>query len=147
MRRLTTYLSPYRGQVAIAIVVTLAQSAVQLAFPWLTKEAIDLGIRHHDTYTLDRIALIYLAALLAAFVLGYLQAQVMQHVGQNIMRDLRTALFRHLQRLPVPFYDRNPIGRLMTRVTNDVDVLNELFTSGVEALFGDLFMLVGIVLG
>ncbi len=145
MRRLTAYLHPYRMQVAFAIVVTLAQAAVQLTFPWLTKEAIDLGIRHRDTYTLDRIALVYLTALLAAFVLGYLQAQVMQRVGQNVMRDLRTAMFRHLQRLPVPFYDRNPIGRLMTRVTNDVDVLNELFTSGVDALFGDVFMLVGIV--
>jgi ABC-type multidrug transport system fused ATPase/permease subunit len=70
----------------------------------------------------------------------------MQAVGQNIMRDLRTSMFRHLQRLPVPFYDRNPIGRLMTRVTNDVDVLNELFTSGVDALFGDFFMLVGIII-
>jgi ATP-binding cassette subfamily B protein len=146
MRRLTTYLSPYKGQVALAVLVTLAQAAVQLAFPWLTKEAIDLGIRHRDVYTLDRIALVYLAALLAAFALGYVQAQLMQHVGQNIMRDLRTSLFRHLQRLPVPFYDRNPIGRLMTRVTNDVDVLNELFTSGIDALFGDVFMLVGIVI-
>jgi ATP-binding cassette subfamily B multidrug efflux pump len=145
MRRLTAYLRPYRLQVALAIVITLAQTAVQLTFPWLTKEAIDFGIRHRDTYTLDRIALVYLAALLAAFVLGYLQARMMQEVGQNVMRDLRTAMFRHLQRLPVPFYDRNPIGRLMTRVTNDVDVLNELFTSGVDALFGDVFMLVGIV--
>ena len=145
MRRLTAYLRPYRLQVVFAIVITLAQTAVQLTFPWLTKEAIDFGIRHRDTYTLDRIALVYLAALLAAFVLGYLQARMMQEVGQNVMRDLRTAMFRHLQRLPVPFYDRNPIGRLMTRVTNDVDVLNELFTSGVDALFGDVFMVVGIV--
>ena len=146
MRRLTAYLTPYKAQVAVAVVVTVLQAAVQLAFPWLTKEAIDLGIRHRDVYMLDRIALLYLAALLAAFALGWVQAQVMQHVGQNIMRDLRTAIFRHLQRLPVPFYDRNPIGRLMTRVTNDVDVLNELFTSGIDALFGDLFMLVGIVI-
>jgi ATP-binding cassette subfamily B protein len=145
MRRLTSYLRPYRVQVVVAVVVTLLQAAVQLTFPWLTKEAIDFGIRHRDTYTLDRLALLYLSALLAAFALGYVQTQVMQHVGQNVMRDLRTAIFRHLQRLPVPFYDRNPIGRLMTRVTNDVDVLNELFTSGVDALFGDLFMLVGIV--
>jgi ATP-binding cassette subfamily B protein len=146
MRRLTTYLRPYRPQVALAIAVTILQAAVQLAFPWLTMEAIDLGIRVRDVYALDRIALMYLAALLAAFALGYLQAQVMQSVGQNIMRDLRTAMFRHLQRLPVPFYDGNPIGRLMTRVTNDVDVLNELFTSGVDALFGDVFMLAGIII-
>ncbi len=145
VRRLSIYLRPYRWQVALAVVVTIAQSAIQLTFPWLTKEAIDLGIRHRDLYTLDRIAVIYIAVLVAGFLLGYLQTQVMQHVGQHVMRDLRTGLFRKLQLLPVAFYDRNPIGRLMTRVTNDVDVLNELFTSGVDALFGDLFMLVGIV--
>ena len=145
-RRLAGYLRPYRGQVAFAVVVTIAGAVVQLAFPYLTKVAIDLGIRHKDTYTLDRIAVLYLAALLAGFGLGYLQAQIMQRVGQGIMRDLRGALFRHLQRLPVGYYDRQPIGRLMTRVTNDVDVINEMFSAGVDALFGDLFMLIGIVI-
>ncbi len=145
MLRIAGYLKPYRLQVALAVLVTLADAAVQLAFPFLTKEAIDLGIRHRDLYLLDRIALVYLSALAIAFGLGYVQAQLMQRVGQAIMRDLRTDLFRHLQRLPVSFFDRNPIGRLMTRVTNDVDVLNELFTAGVVALFGDLFMLIGIV--
>ncbi len=145
MRRLAAYLRPYRLQVFLAVIVTLAEAAAQLAFPYLTKEAIDLGIRHRDLYQLDRIALLFLVALLAAFGLGYLQAQIMQRVGQGIMRDLRTAIFRHLQRLPVAFYDRNPIGRLMTRVTNDVDVLNEMFTAGIDAVFGDLFMLIGIM--
>jgi len=145
MMRMAGYLKPHRGQVAFAVVVTIAESAVQLAFPFLTKEAIDLGIRHRDLYLLDRIAVIYLAALAAAFGLGYLQSQLMQRVGQGIMRDLRTAIFGRLQRLPVSFFDRNPIGRLMTRVTNDVDVLNEMFTAGIVALFGDLFMLIGIV--
>ena len=146
MLRMAGYLKPYRLQVAMAVLVTLAEAAVQLAFPFLTKEAIDLGIRHRDLYLLDRIALVYLAALALAFGLGYLQSQLMQRVGQSIMRDLRTAIFRHLQRLPIAFFDRNPIGRLMTRVTNDVDVLNELFTAGVVALFGDLFMLIGIII-
>lgn len=145
MMRMAGYLKPYRLQVALAVVVTLAEAAIQLTFPFLTKEAIDLGIRHRDHHLLDRIAVVYLVALAVAFGLGYLQSQLMQRVGQNIMRDLRTALFSHLQRLPVAFFDRNPIGRLMTRVTNDVDVLNEMFTAGVVALFGDLFMLVGIV--
>ena len=138
-RRLLVYLRPYRSQVAGAVVVTLAAAAVQLAYPWLTKEAIDLGIRHRDTYVLDRIALAYLSALAIGMGLGYLQTQVMQRVG------LRRAVFRHLQRLPVATIDRQPIGRLMTRVTNDVEVLNELFTAGVDALFGDLFILIGIV--
>jgi len=144
-RRLFAYLRPYRGQVVAAVVVTLAAAAVQLAYPWLTKEAIDLGIRHRDTYVLDRIALAYLSALAIGMGLGYLQTQIMQRVGQSLMVDLRTDLFRHLQRLPVAYFDRQPIGRLMTRVTNDVEVLNELFTAGVDALFGDLFILIGIV--
>jgi len=146
VRRLLPFLRPYRGQVALAMVVTLAAAGVQLLYPWLTKEAIDLGIRHRDTVLLDRIALGYLAALLVGFGLGYLQTQIMQRVGQSLMRDLRARIFRHLQRLPVSYFDRQPVGRLMTRVTNDVDVINELFTAGIDALFGDLFILIGIVI-
>ena len=145
-RRLTGYLRPYRLQVAGAVVVTLAAAGVQLAYPWLTKEAIDLGIRHRDTYVLDRIALTYLSALAIGFGLGYVQTQIMQRVGQSLMRDLRARIFRHLQQLPVSYFDRQPVGRLMTRVTNDVDVLNEMFTAGIDALFGDLFILIGIVI-
>jgi ATP-binding cassette subfamily B protein len=145
MRRLLGYLRPYRSQVLFAGAVVLGDALVQLVFPWLTKEAIDNGIRHHDAAYLDHVALVFLGLLGAGFGLGYLQNQVMQRVGQHVMLDLRTALFEKLQRLPVAYYDRNPIGRLMTRVTNDVDVLNELVTAGVGALFGDLFALIGIV--
>lgn len=145
-RRLFAYLKPYSGQVVFAVIVTLAAAAVQLAYPWLMKEAIDLGIRHRDKYVLDRIALAYLAALLIGFGLGYLQTQIMQRVGQSLMRDLRARIFRHLQQLPVSYFDRQPVGRLMTRVTNDVDVINEMFTAGIDALFGDLFILIGIVI-
>lgn len=146
VRRLLPFLWPYRGQVALAMVVTLAAAGLQLLYPWLTKEAIDLGIRHRDTVLLDRIALSYLSALLVGFGLGYLQTQIMQRVGQSLMRDLRARIFRHLQQLPVSYFDRQPVGRLMTRVTNDVDVINELFTAGIDALFGDLFILIGIVI-
>lgn len=145
MRRLLTYLVPYRWEVVLAVFVVLADALVSLAGPYLTKEAIDHGIRHLDLGYLDRVAVLYLSVLVVGFGLGYLQNQVMQRVGQHIMRDLRQSLFRHLQRLPLSFYDRNPIGRLMTRVTNDVDVLNELFTSGVVAIFGDVFALIGII--
>jgi len=145
MRRLLGYLRPYRGQVLFAVVVALADTLVQLAGPYLTMEAIDHGIRHRDLGHLDRVALLYLGVLVMGFGLGYLQTQVMQRVGQHIMLDLRMALFRHLQRLPVSYYDRQPVGRIMTRVTNDVDVLNELFTAGVVSIVGDLFTLVGIL--
>jgi ATP-binding cassette subfamily B protein len=146
MRRLLRYLAPYRWQVVAAIAVVLVDALVQLAGPYLTKEAIDNGIRHRDLAHLDRVAVLYLCVLLVGFGLGYVHNQIMQRVGQHIMLDLRLALFRHLQRLPVSFYDRTPVGRLMTRVTNDVDVLNELFTAGVVTIFGDLFTLVGILI-
>ena len=145
MRRLIGYLRPYRAQVAVAGVVVIADAMIGLIFPWLTKEAIDYGIRRHDFQFLDHVAVGYLAVLAASFALGYLQNQILQRVGQHVMLDLRTALFSKLQRLPLAYYDRNPIGRLMTRVTNDVDVLNELVTAGVGALVGDVFLLIGIV--
>jgi len=146
MRRLLGYLRPYRGSVAAAVVVVVLDAIAQLAGPWLTMQAIDNGIRHKDLVYLDRVALVYLSVLLVALGLGYLQTQIMQSVGQRIMMDLRMALFRHLQRLPVAFFDKNPVGRLLTRVTHDVDVLNELFTAGVVAIFGDLFTLLGILI-
>ena len=146
MRRLLGYLRPYRPQVVAAVAVVLLDAVVQLAGPWLTMQAIDNGIRHRDLGYLDRVAALYLAVLLVGFGLGYLQTQIMQSVGQRIMMDLRMALFRHLQRLPVAFFDRNPVGRLLTRVTSDVDVINEMFTAGVVAIFGDLFTLLGILI-
>jgi ATP-binding cassette subfamily B protein len=145
MRRLLGYLWPYRGQVAVAAVFVLLDSLVQLAGPYLTMEAIDNGIRHRDLTHLNFVALLYLAMLAVGFGVGYLNNQIIQRVGQHVMLDLRVALFRQLQRLPVSFYDRTPIGRLMTRVTNDVDALNELATAGVMAIFGDLFTVIGIV--
>ncbi len=146
MRRLMGYLGPYRGQVALAVLVVIAEALVGLAGPWLTKEAIDHGIRRHDLGYLDQVAVMYFTVLIVGFGLGYLQHLIMQRVGQRVMLDLRLQLFEHMQKLPLSVYDRTPVGRLMTRVTNDVDVLNELFTTGVVAIFGDLFVLVGIVI-
>jgi len=145
MRRLLGYLRPYRGDVALAVGVALLDTVVQLAGPYLTKEAIDNGIRHRDMLHLDRVAALYLAVLVLGYLLAYLETRIMQRVGQNIMLDLRLELFRHLQRLPIAYFDRHAVGRVMTRLTNDVDVLNELFTSGVVSIVGDVFVLVGIV--
>jgi len=146
MRRLLAFLRPYRGQVIVAGIVVAFESLVGLAGPWLTKEAIDNGIRHRDLVHLNQVASLYLCVLGVGFGLAYLQHQIMQRVGQQVIMDLRMALFRHLQRLPVAHYDRTPIGRLMTRITHDVDSLNELVTAGVVAIFGDLFALIGIVI-
>ena len=123
----------------------LATAVLQLAGPYLTRDAIDRAIPSHDTHRLGLLAALFAASLLAEFALDYGQTIVTARIGQRVMIDLRLAIFGKLQRLGVAFYDRNPVGRLMTRVTSDVETLNELFTSGVVALMGDLFALVAIM--
>ena len=146
MRRLLRYLVPYRSLVAIALVAIIAGAAVQLAQPYLVKIAIDRHIQPGNLAGLDRIALAFLVILFASFSLEFLQTWVLLTTGQRIMFDMRLQIYRHLQQLDVQFYDRNPVGRLMTRVTTDVDVLNDLFTAGVVSIFGDVFMLAGIMI-
>jgi ATP-binding cassette subfamily B protein len=145
MRRLLTYLQPYRPQVALAILAIIGHAVAELAPPYLTKIVIDEFIPQRDLSGLGLVALAYIVTLGASFGLEYLQTWTMQLTGQRIMFDLRLQVFGHLQRLDLRFYDRNPVGRLMTRVTTDVDVLNELFTSGVVSVFGDVFTLLGIM--
>ncbi|MEE3137869.1 MAG: ABC transporter ATP-binding protein [Acidobacteriota bacterium] len=145
MRRLLTYLWPYRRTVAVALVAIIGHSALQLAQPYLTKLAIDSYIATGDLAGLNQIALVFLFVLLGAFILEYVRTYTLQMTGQRIMFDLRMQVYGHLQKLDVRVFDRNPVGRLMTRVTTDVDVLNELFASGVVAIFGDVFMLIGIM--
>ncbi len=141
VRRLLGYLRPYRGQVALSLVLLGVSALMQLAGPWVTRIALDRAIPARDTGMVASLAVAFAAALLIEFLADYVQTIVTARVGQSAMRDLRLALFAKLQRLGVAFYDRNPVGRLMTRVTSDVEALNELFTSGVVALLGDLFTL------
>ena len=145
MRRLLTYLAPYRGQVALAIAAIVTNAVLQLAPPFLTRMVIDEAIPARDLSGLGVVAALYLGAIVLSFLLEFAQTWTMQVIGQKVMFDLRMAVFGHLQRLDLRFYDRNPVGRLMTRVTSDVDVLNELFTAGVVSVFGDVFTLVGIM--
>ena len=145
MRRLITYLRPYKSHVMLATAAIIAHSALELAPPYLVKLVIDRYIPSRDIKGLSFIAALYLATLAGSFVLDYVQTWLLQLTGQRIMFDLRMQIYEHLQRLDLRFYDRNPVGRLMTRVTTDVDVLNDLFTSGVVSVFGDLFTLVGIM--
>jgi ATP-binding cassette subfamily B multidrug efflux pump len=145
MRRLLTYLRPYRAQVGVAVTAIIGHSILELAPPYLTKLVIDRYIPAADWSGLAGIAAVYLFTLTGSFGLEYLQTMTLQMIGQRIMFDMRMQLHGHLQRLDLRFYDRNPVGRLMTRVTTDVDVLNDLFTSGVVSVFGDLFTLVGIM--
>jgi ATP-binding cassette subfamily B multidrug efflux pump len=145
MRRLLAYLRPYRREVVIAVVAIIGHSCFELAPPYLTKMAIDRFIPARDVSGLGVMAAVYLVVLVASFILEYIQTWTMQATGQRIMFDMRMQMVEHLQRLDLRFYDRNPVGRLMTRVTTDVDVLNDLFTSGVVSVFGDVFTLVGIM--
>lgn len=145
MRRLLRYLSPYKLQVLSSMLVIGVASLLQVSSPYLTKVGIDNYIVHGDLAGLNKVVLAYLAIILVGFLLGYLQTYIMQLTGQRIMFDLRLEIFTHLQSLPLSFFDKNPVGRLMTRVTTDVDVLNELFTAGVVTLLGDLLVLLGIV--
>jgi ATP-binding cassette subfamily B protein len=146
MRRLLGYLRPYRGQAALALVAIIAASVLQLAQPYLMKLVIDRYIPAADFAGLNRVAALYLVILAASFGLEFSQTWLLQLTGQAIMFDMRLEIYRHLQRIDLQFYDRNPVGRLMTRVTTDVDVLNDLFTSGVVSVFGDVFTLVGIMI-
>jgi ATP-binding cassette subfamily B multidrug efflux pump len=145
MRRLLTYLRPYKRRVAIAITAIVANSVLQLAPPYLTKVVIDDYIPAGDLSGLGFVAMLFLATLIAGFALEYVQTWTMQMTGQRIMFDIRMQVYSHLQRLDLRFYDRNPVGRMMTRVTTDVDVLNDLFTAGVVSIFGDVFTLIGIM--
>jgi ATP-binding cassette subfamily B protein len=159
MKRLLTYLHPYRLQVMVALVAIILKAGADVLGPYLTKVAIDkyLANRTEAHSLLDRflsnqpmvgiaqIAAMYLGLLLLSFLFEFAQTYIMQWTGQKVMFDLRAQIFRHLQRLHVAFYDRNPVGRLVTRVTSDVDALNEMFTAGVVSIFEDIFVLAGII--
>jgi ATP-binding cassette, subfamily B, multidrug efflux pump len=145
MRRLLAYLRPYRWKVAGAIGLLFAGAALELAGPLLTRIALDDAIPAGDTSLLLVLTLTFLTALLLSFALEAAQTIVTTWIGQHVMHDLRGQIFARLQRLPLPYHDRNPVGRTMTRVTSDVEVLNELFSSGVVAIFGDVFTLLLIV--
>lgn len=145
MGRLLTYLRPHRGVVAISTALLISTSLLELAGPLLTKIAIDRYIATGDTDGLLRISLIFMGTLVAAMALGYVQTYIMQRMGQEIMLRLRAQIFVHIQKLHVGYFDRNPVGRLITRLTSDVEALNEMFTSGVVAIFGDLITLLGIM--
>jgi ATP-binding cassette, subfamily B, multidrug efflux pump len=145
MRRLLGYLRPHWRSVLLGLVVIVATALLQLVQPWLTKVAIDDHIVRGDLAGVGRVAGIFLAVLAGVFVLEFVQTWLSQTIGQRIMFEMRMAIYGHLQKVDVAFYDRHPVGRLMTRVTSDVDALNDLFSAGVVAVFGDAFMLAGII--
>jgi ATP-binding cassette subfamily B protein len=144
MRRLLRYVAPYRGIVAGALAALIGSALLQLAGPLLTKRVIDVAIPAGDVGMIVEATLLFVVALIGQFGFTYLETILTSVLGQRVMRDLRLQIFSHLQRLPIPFFDRNPVGRLITRVTSDVEALNELFTAGVVAGLGDVFTLLAI---
>jgi ATP-binding cassette subfamily B multidrug efflux pump len=143
--RLLRYLRPYKAQVAGAFLLIVAMAGLDLVGPYLTKVAIDRYIVAGHARGLLWVSALYLLSLLLAFAVRLGQTVILQMTGQRVMLDMRREIFAHLQRGDVAYFDRNPVGRLMTRVTTDVDAVNELFTSGVVTVFGDLFTLFGIM--
>jgi ATP-binding cassette subfamily B protein len=150
-RRLLGYLRPYKWRVLIALTLTLAVSPLELVPPYLFKVAVDSYIVPATEHRLPGdaalvgltwVTLGFLAALALGFALGYFQIRLMQRVGQETMYDLRQQVFGHLQRLPMSFFDRSPVGRLVTRVTTDVDALNDLFAAGIVTMMNDVVLLV-----
>ncbi len=143
-RRLFAYVKPYRGLMAGSLVLLLIEGLLQLAQPLLTRHVIDVAVPAHSDAGVRRDALLFIGVLGAQFFCSYGDTLLTTRLGQLVMHDLRDEIFAHLQRLSIPFFDRNPVGRLVTRVTSDVEALNELFTSGVVAGMGDLFTLLAI---
>jgi ATP-binding cassette subfamily B protein len=159
MRRLLTYLRPYTWQVTVALISIILKAVLDVLGPFLTKTAIDKYLAHAagsrsilDSWLsseplkgIAQISALYVGTLVLSFFCEFLQTYYMQWTGQMVMFDLRSQIFRHLQRMHIGFYDKNPVGRLVTRVTTDVDALNEMFTAGVVSIFEDVFVLLGII--
>ncbi|MGH7517415.1 MAG: ABC transporter ATP-binding protein [Gemmatimonadales bacterium] len=145
LRRLLVYLKPYRTPVALAVLLLLIGAALTLVAPALTQRALDVAIPRRDVALLGTLAALFALGLVLEFLTEYGQALLTTYVGQRVMYDVRLQIFGHLQRLGIPYFDRHPVGRLMTRVTSDVETLNELFSSGVVTVFGDLFTIAAIM--
>ena len=163
MRRLLTYLRPYKWHVVVALAAIILKSGLDVLGPFLTMIAIDkylakspnshsyshswIGDRLSDAPLtgIAQIGGLYVGILIFTFALEFVQTYLMQWTGQKVMFDLRRQIFRHLQHIHVGFFDKNPVGRLVTRVTTDVDALNEMFTAGVVSIFEDVFVLAGII--
>ena len=143
-KRILIHLKPYAGFVVLAISLLLAVSVLNLAGPYLTKIVIDDHIKAGDMKGLDVIAAIYFSVLVFSFIFQFFQTYLMQYIGQKVMFDLRSKVFAHLHRRSFSYFDKTPIGKMITRVVNDVEVLNEMLTSGLILIFSDLFTLLGI---
>ncbi|MBI5471901.1 MAG: ABC transporter ATP-binding protein [Ignavibacteriae bacterium] len=145
MKRLLKYLRPYKWHVVLGIVLSIVVSSMEAVRPYFTKIAVDENIANGDHEGLLFTALAFLGVLVFRGLIQYFNAYLTQWIGQKTIFDLRMQVFEHLQNLGLKFYDKNPIGRLITRVTNDIEVLNEMFSSGIVMVFSDVFTIIGIL--
>ena len=143
-KRVLIHLKPYSRLVSLAVLLLLAVSILNLTGPYLTKIVIDDHIKEGNINGLDVIAAIYFSVLIFSFIFQFFQTYLMQYIGQKVMFDLRSQVFSHLHKMSFSYFDKNPIGKTITRVVNDVEVLNEMLTSGLILIFSDLFTLFGI---
>jgi ATP-binding cassette subfamily B protein len=144
VKRLGGYMRPYRGRVALALALLLLTTALNLAGPFLVQLAIDRDITRGETDDLWWISTLFVGTLVLIFIFRYAQALIMVNVSQKVMNDIRLKLFRHLQRMSIAFFDANPVGRLVTRLTNDISALNELLTAGAITIIADLALIAGV---
>ncbi|MBI3039387.1 ABC transporter ATP-binding protein, partial [bacterium] len=146
VRRLAPYLNPYLFRTIFAISLVIAGMVLFLINPYLLGLIVDLGIKQGNADKLTKLSLLYIFIEILVFLTAYLQGYLLQEIGQRVMYDIRSQLFSHLQRMPIRFFDKNPVGRLVTRTTNDVAALAELFSSGLVVVIGDLVLIVGIAI-
>ena len=146
MKRLLKYAKPYIGLISISFVLLLLITLTDLARPYLMKVAIDDYIAVGNKAGLKNIALIFLFVITGGFVFNYIQVYILYYTGQKIIYNMRQELFSHLLRLSLSFFDKNPVGRLVTRVSNDMENLNEMYTAVIVNLFKDIFTLIGIII-
>ncbi|TKJ38416.1 antibiotic ABC transporter ATP-binding protein [candidate division LCP-89 bacterium B3_LCP] len=146
MKRLLKYGSPYKLQLVVGVLLLLIVSGLELVGPLLTKKAVDVHIPAKDINGLLFILFLYALVLAGIFIGRFLQIYITNWVGQKVIFDIRSQLFDKLTQLSISFFDRNPVGRIMTRISSDVDVLNQMFTQGIVAIFGDIFILLGIII-
>ncbi len=144
MKRLLKYVQPYRGYIILAIFLNIVTAALEPVRPYLTKIAVDNYISIGDSKGLLTIILLILLSLILQAIIEYAMTFATQYMGQRTLFDLRMEIFKHLQKLSLKFFDRSPVGRLVTRVTNDVESLSELFSSGIVMIFSDIFIIVWI---
>ncbi|MCI0582830.1 MAG: ABC transporter ATP-binding protein, partial [Chloroflexi bacterium] len=144
-RRVWAYTRPYRRAVVASAALFPLLAVVDLVQPYLVKIAIDEHILRGDWPGLSRVGLLFVGTLMVQYVLRYAQIYLATWTGQRVVHDLRDALFAHVQRLPAAFFDRNPVGRIMTRILGDVEAIGEVFTAGVVAIVGDVITLTGVI--